>query len=110
MTAFVFGLIGAFLALNIYFLWGSIHTAIRAFGDSLAGPNRFGFGLILSGLGVLGSFMSLWSPPIDRLAAVFLVVAGIGLFWVNSGWTFIPLIFFLIAAFFGVQEHMPQKQ
>jgi hypothetical protein len=96
-TVLTFGLIGSFLALIILVLWGSIHTAIGAFSDSPAGDNRFGWGLLLIGIAVLASFLSLF---LSRITSVLFLIAGIGLFWVISGWAIIPLIFFAIAAFF----------
>ena len=81
-TVLTFGLIGSFLALIILVLWGTIHTLIGAFGDSPAGPNRVGWGLLLIGIGVVASFLSLF---LSRISSILFLIAGIGLFWVISG-------------------------
>jgi hypothetical protein len=96
-TVLTFGLIGSFLALIILVLWGSIHTLIGAFNDSPAGPNRIGWGLLLIGIAVVASFLSIF---LSRITSILFLIAGIGLFWVISGWAIIPLIFFVIAAAF----------
>jgi hypothetical protein len=96
-TALIFGLIGSVIALIILVLWGSIHTAIGAFSDSPAGDNRFGWGLLLIGIAALASILALF---LDRISSILFLIAGIGLFFVISGWAIIPLIFFAIAAAF----------
>jgi hypothetical protein len=105
-TALIFGLIGSASALIILVLWGTIHTAIGAFQDSAAGPNRVGWGLLLIGIGVLASVLALF---LDRISTILFLVAGIGLFWVISGWAVIPLVFFLIAAFFAFLDRSPSR-
>jgi hypothetical protein len=96
-TVLIFGLIGSFLALIILILWGTVHNIIGAFQDAPAGPNQLGWGLLLIGLGVVASFLSIF---LSRITSILFLIAGIGLFWVISGWAIIPLIFFLIAAGF----------
>jgi hypothetical protein len=100
-TVLTFGLIGSFLALIILVLWGTIHNIVGAFQNTPAGPNQLGWGLLLIGLGVVASFLSIF---LSRITSILFLIAGIGLFWVISGWAIIPLIFFVIAAafdFFG---------
>jgi hypothetical protein len=96
-TVLTFGLIGSFLALIILLLWGTIANIITAFRDAPAGSNQLGWGLLLIGIGVVASFLSLF---LSRITSILFLIAGIGLFWVISAWAIIPLIFFLIAAFF----------
>lgn len=96
-TVLTFGLIGSFLALIILVLWGTIANIVGAFGESAAGPNRLGWGLLLIGIGVVASFLSIF---LSRITSILFLIAGIGLFWVISGWAIIPLIFFVIAAGF----------
>ncbi len=96
-TVLTFGLIGSFLALIILLLWGAIANVITAFRDAPAGSNQLGLGLILIALGVLASFLSIF---LSRITSIIFLAVGIGLFWVISAWAIIPLIFFVIAAFF----------
>ena len=96
-TVLTFGLIGSFLALIILLLWGTIANIVTAFENSPAGNNQFGWGLLLIGIGVVASFLSIF---LSRITSILFLIAGIGLFWVISGWAIIPLIFFLIAAGF----------
>ena len=49
---------------------------------------------------VLASSASFLSIFLSRITSILFLIAGIGLFWVISGWAIIPLIFFVIAAFF----------
>jgi hypothetical protein len=105
-TALIFGLIGSAAALIILVAWGAIHTAIGAFQDSPAGPNRVGWGLLLIGIGVLASVLALF---LDRISSILFIIAGVGLFWVISGWAIIPLVFFLIAAFFAFLDRSPAR-
>jgi hypothetical protein len=105
-TALIFGLIGSALALIILILWSTIHTAIGAFQNSPAGDNRVGWGLLLIGIAALASVLALF---LDRISTILFLIAGIGLFWVISGWAVIPLIFFLIAAFFAFLDRAPSR-
>jgi hypothetical protein len=105
-TALIFGLIGSAIALIILVLWGTIHNVIGAFQDSSAGPNRLGWGLLLIGVAALASILALF---LDRISSILFIIVGIGLFFVISGWAIIPLIFFLIAAFFAFLDRSPSR-
>jgi hypothetical protein len=98
-TVLTFGLIGSVIALIFVLIKGLAHLTFSAFGDAPSDPSRVGWGLLLVGIGVLASFLSIF---LSRVTSILFLIAGIGLFWVISGWAVIPLIFFLIAAFFDI--------
>lgn len=96
-TVLTFGLIGSVIALIFVVIKGVSHLVIGAFGDAPTDPSRVGWGLLLVGVGVVASFLSIF---LSRITSILFLIAGIGLFWVIAGWAIIPLIFFVIAAGF----------
>jgi hypothetical protein len=96
-TVLTFGLIGSVIALIFVLIKGVAQVVIGVAGDAPADSSRVGWGLLLVGIGVVASFLSIF---LSRITSILFLIAGIGLFWVISGWAVIPLVFFLIAALF----------
>jgi hypothetical protein len=106
ITAMIFGLIGSAIALIIVLAWEAFHLTSVLVGGTTDSSSRTGWGLLLVGIAALASILALF---LDRISSILFLIAGIGLFWVISGWAVIPLIFFLIAAFFAFLDRSPSR-
>jgi hypothetical protein len=106
ITAMIFGLIGSVIALMIVLAWEAFHLTSVLVGSSTDSSTRTGWGLLLVGIAALASILALF---LDRISSILFLIAGIGLFFVISGWAIIPLIFFLIAAFFAWLDRSPSR-
>lgn len=98
ILALILGLVGCAIALVVNISYSTFHRAASMLGDpSLTRTHGFiGLGLIL--VGVIGSIVALFSPII---AAILLLVAGIGLFFVVKGFAVFSILFFVLAAVFA---------
>ena len=106
ITAMIIGLIGSAIALIIVLAWEAFHLTSVLVGGTADSSSRTGWGLLLVGIAALASILALF---LDRISSILFLIAGIGLFWVISGWAVIPLIFFLIAAFFAWLDRSPSR-
>ncbi|HEX3271008.1 MAG TPA: hypothetical protein VHR15_10200 [Ktedonobacterales bacterium] len=106
ITAMIIGLIGSAIALVIVLAWEAFHLTSVLVGGTTDSSSRTGWGLLLVGIAALASILALF---LDRISSILFLIAGIGLFWVISGWAVIPLIFFLIAAFFAWLDRSPSR-
>jgi hypothetical protein len=98
--ALILGLIGCAIALVMDILYSSAHRlgAIES-ADVVQTHGFIGFLLVL--VGIVGSILALFAPT---AAAVLLLIAGIGLFFVVKGWAIISFIFFLLAAILALVD------
>jgi hypothetical protein len=106
ITAMIFGLIGSAIALIIVLAWEAFHLTSVLVGSTTDTSTRTGWGLLLVGIAALASILSLF---LDRISSILFIIVGIGLFFVISGWAVIPLVFFLIAAFFAFLDRSPAR-
>lgn len=98
ILALILGLVGCAIALIVNISYSAFHRAVGILGDAtLTRTHGFiGLGLIL--VGVIGSIVALFSPII---AALLLLIAGIGLFFVVKGFALFSILFFVLAAVFA---------
>ena len=98
IVALILGLVGSAIALIVNISYSTFHHAVNMLGDAnLDRTHGFiGLGLVL--IGVVGSIVALFQPI---LAAVLLLIAGIGLFFVVKGFAILSILFFVLAAVFA---------
>lgn len=92
--AMIVGLIGTALALVIDILYSLVHVLGRVAGMA-NDTTHFFYGLIVVLVALGGSFLTVLSPI---LAAIMLVAAGIGFFFVVGWWAIIASVFLFVAA------------
>jgi hypothetical protein len=92
--ATIVGLIGAMLALIITVLYSVAHVLTAIAGVPHDGAHFLG-GLLVVLIGAVGAFVA---PLLPILAAVMLIIAGIGFFFAVGWWAIIASVFFLVAA------------
>ncbi len=110
ILAFILGLVGCAIAVIVNISYSTFHHAVSMLGDStLTRTHGFiGFGLIV--VGAVGSFLALFMPV---PAAILLLIAGIGLFFVVKGYAIFSILFFVLAAilaFVGRHHHHESAQ
>jgi hypothetical protein len=92
--ALIVGLVGTVLALIIDILYSLVHVLGRIAGIT-ADSGHFFYGILV----VLGALAgSLLAPINATLAAVLLLAAGIGFFFVVGWWAIIASVFLFVAA------------
>lgn len=98
ILALILGLVGCAIAFVVNISYSAFHRAVGILGDAtLSRTHGFiGFGLIV--VGVIGSLVALFQPI---LAAILLLIAGIGLFFVVKGFALFSILFFVLAAVFA---------
>ncbi|MBO0707662.1 MAG: hypothetical protein J2P44_04800 [Candidatus Dormibacteraeota bacterium] len=98
ILALILGLVGCAIAFIVDISYSTFHRAVGMLGDAnLDRTHGFiGFGLVLVGL--VGSILALFSPI---AAAILLLIAGIGLFFVVKGFAVFSILFFVLAAVFA---------
>jgi hypothetical protein len=92
--AMIVGLIGVVVALIIDILYSLIHVLGRVAGIT-NDSSHFFYGLLVVLIGLGGSFLA---PIVPLLAAVMLLGAGIGFFFVVGWWAFLASPFLIVAA------------
>jgi hypothetical protein len=93
--AMIFGLVGTIIAAIVNILYSIVHHAIGALGDSGLDRAHGGIGFLLVVIGVVGSFTALVAP---QVAAVLLLIAGFGMFFIVKGYALFSIMFFVVAA------------
>jgi len=91
----IFGLVGSIIAAIVNILYTIIHHAIGTLGDSGLDRTHGGFGFLLVVIGVIGAFTALVAP---QVAAVLLLIAGIGMFFTVKGYAVFSIMFFVVGA------------
>ena len=97
--AMVFGLVGVVIAAITNVFYSTIHHAMGTLGDSSLDRTHGGIGFLLVLIGAVGAFTALVSPSV---AAVLLLAAGIGMFFIGRGYAVFSVLFFVIAALLAV--------
>jgi hypothetical protein len=92
--AMLLGLVGAVIALIINVLTSFTHAIAAASGAQVSQSHGF-YGLALFAVALVGSFLAL---PRPRTASAFLLVAGVGFYFVLGWWTLLASPFLLLAA------------
>jgi hypothetical protein len=92
------GLVGCAIAVIVDVSYSTFHDAARMLGDATLDRTHgfIGFGLVV--VGVVGSILALFMPV---PAAILLLIAGIGLFFVVKGYAIFSILFFVLAAIFA---------
>ncbi|MBO0702181.1 MAG: hypothetical protein J2P38_04560 [Candidatus Dormibacteraeota bacterium] len=98
ILALILGLVGSAIALIVDISYSAFHRAIGMLGDATLDRTHGFIGFLLVLVGVIGSILALFQPVV---AAVFLLVAGIGLFFVVKGFALFSILFFVLAAIFA---------
>ncbi|MDQ6773825.1 MAG: hypothetical protein M3024_12695 [Candidatus Dormibacteraeota bacterium] len=106
ILAMLLGLIGSFIALVVDVLYSTIHRSVQIFGDSGLDQTHGFIGFLLVLVGVVGSVLALFMPTV---AAVLLLVAGIGLFFVVKGYAIFSIVFFVVAAFLAYADRSTRR-
>lgn len=98
ILALILGLVGCAVALAVNISYSTFHHAASMLGDPTLTRTHglIGFGLIV--VGAAGSFLALFLPV---PAAILLLIAGIGLFFVVKGYAILSILFFVLAAVFA---------
>jgi hypothetical protein len=104
--ALILGLIACAIALVTDILYSLMHRMSGALGSTNLDQTHGFIGFLLVLVGVLGSILALFSPVV---AAVLLLIAGIGLLFVVKGWAIISLIFFVLAAYLAFRDRAPRQ-
>jgi len=97
-VALILGLVGSAIALIVNISYSTFHHAASMLGDANLDRTHGFIGLGLIVVGVIGSITALFSPII---AALLLLIAGIGLFFVVKGFAIFSILFFVLAAIFA---------
>jgi hypothetical protein len=95
VVAFVLGLIASAIALAVDVLYSAVHRISGVLGDTGLDRTHGFIGFLLVLVGVVGSVLALFAP---LPAAVLLLVAGIGMFFVVKGYALFSILFFVLAA------------
>lgn len=93
--ALLCGLIGTILALIINVAYSAVHDALRLGGAKTIEQSHGFIGLALVVVGFAGALLALPSPTV---AALLMLVAAIGLFFVVKVYALLASFFFIVAA------------
>lgn len=98
IVALILGLVGSIIAFVVDISYSTFHHVAGFLGDSTLNRTHgfLGFGLVL--VGVIASFLALFSPII---AAILLFLVGIAFFFVVKGFALFSILFFILAAIFA---------
>lgn len=98
IVALILGLVGSIIAFVVDISYSTFHHVAGFLGDSTLNRTHgfLGFGLVL--IGVIASFLALFSPII---AAILLFLVGIAFFFVVKGFALFSILFFILAAIFA---------
>ena len=112
ILALILGLVGTVIAFIVNVLYSSLHVLGRVTGIT-NDSSHFFWGLLVVLVGLVGSFLVLFSPLVG---AVLLAVAGIAFFFIAGWWALFASPFLLVAAFMAFnhsrarQKEIPPQQ
>lgn len=92
--AMVLGLLGAFVSLIVNLAYSGINDFLN-FTQNTPHHTHGGWGVVLFLVGLIGALIPIAFPEV---AAVLMLVAGVGMFFVVGGWAVIGSIFLILAA------------
>src|SRR2546430_6982743 len=105
LGALILGLIGCAIALAVDISFSTLNrVGSIGSGDFTQTHGLIGFVLIL--IGVVGSILALFVPTV---AAVLLLIAGIGLFFVVKGYAVLSIVFFVLAAVLAYMDRAQSR-
>jgi hypothetical protein len=107
IVGLILGLFASAIALVVNILYSLIHRSIEVLGGTGIHDTHGFYGFLLVVLGVLGSILCLFSPTV---AAVLLLAAGVGMFFVVKGYAIFSILFFVLAAVCAFLDRSPRKQ
>lgn len=106
VVAFILGLVASALALVADVAYSTVHRISGALGSASIDQTHGLVGLALVVVGVIGSILALFSPTV---AAVLLLVAGIGMFFVVKAYAVFSFVLFVLAAILAFAERSPRR-
>jgi hypothetical protein len=106
VVALVLGLIASAIALGVDILYSAAHRLAGALGSASIDRTHGFVGFLLVLVGVVGSFLTLFAP---LPAAVLLLAAGIGMFFVVKGYAVFSIVFFVLAAVLSLAGRPSQR-
>jgi hypothetical protein len=89
----ILGLLASALVLIIDILYSLTNTLVKASGHTGV-DSHFFLGLLITLIGVIGSFLA---DPLPDVSVLLMIIAAVGFFFLVSAWAIIPAIIFLIA-------------
>jgi hypothetical protein len=107
IAALIIGLVACAIALGVDVLYSAVHHALRLAGDTGLDATHGFIGFLLVLVGVVGSIMALFAPT---AAAVLLLIAGIGMFFVVKAYAVLSIVFFVIAAILAFVDRSRHHQ
>lgn len=93
--ALICGLIGVILALITNIAYSAVHDALRLGGDTRIEQSHGFIGLVFVVVGFAGTLLALTSPSV---AALLLLIAAVGLFFIVKVYALLASFFLLVAA------------
>ena len=90
----ILGLLASALVLIIDILYSLTNTLINASGHPTGVDSHFFIGLLVTLIGVVGSFLA---DPLPDVSVVLMLIAAVAFFFLVGLWAIIPAIVFLIA-------------
>lgn len=105
ILALILGLFASAIALVVNILYSTVHRAIQVLGTTGVHDTHGFIGFLLVCVGVLGSILALFVPT---AAAVLLLGAGIGMFFVVKGYAIFSILFFVLAAVCAFADRSPR--
>src|SRR5579884_2075224 len=106
IVAFILGLIASAIALAVDVLYSTVHRISGVLGSSSIHQTHGFIGFLLVLVGVVGSILALFAP---LPAAVLLLAAGIGMFFVVKGYALFSIVFFVLAAVLAFAERPSRR-
>ena len=103
--AMVLGLLGAFVSLVVNLAYSGIHDLLN-FTQNTPHTTHGGWGFILFLVGLIGALIPIAFP---EAAAVLMLVAAIGMFFVVKGWAIIGSIFLILGAILAFLDRKSKR-
>ena len=104
--ALIIALLGVIIGAIINLLYSSLHLLARTAGVT-SDQTHFLWGLVAVFIGLVGSFLALFSPA---AGVILLVVVGIAFFFIVGWWALLVAPFLLFAAFLAYKyRRVPQQ-
>ena len=95
LGALVLGLIGAIIGLVVNFAYSAFHDIARWAGDAKIDSTHGFLGFFVLVIGIIGALVA---PVAPSVAALLLLIAGIGIIFIVKWFALIVAPFFLVAA------------
>jgi hypothetical protein len=95
LGALILGLIGVVLAFIVNFAYSGVHRLIQLSGGTTMDQTHGFIGLLLILVGLVGSILALTAP---EFAAILLLIAGVGFFFIVGWYAILASPFFILAA------------